>query len=689
MKGRWTGAWWGREWRALGEVHLAPTSDPTAQTPSDLPMRQQPVLLPDGRADIADEVRARIAAFTPDWRPAKKGDAGAALVTLFGEEAEPILKRLNRVPEKMFVEYLRTAGVEPIPPTPAIATLAFTVSASAGQSVLVPQGFQVSAPPATGSGDNVIFETDRDLFATPSTLAETHVQEGASFRQVAAGESPFLPFGRQPKIGNALWLGLDGDSTPGPTLALQLEVSAPPGTPPPATAGGVVPLVLGPVALLSWDVLDLNQFVPAEVVQDLSDGLTRSGIIELRLPSRWRPVRPAALDGTAPLRWLRLRLVSGSFVRTPSLELMQLNSVTATAARTIFDEVLEPLPGPGPRRMRVSQVPVLLGTLVIAVDQGQPDPNAPPDLWREVPSLEPFGPDDNVFVLDAGAGIVTFGDGVHGAAVPDGFRNVVAVKYQVGGGKAGAVKAGAISSLVQSAPFVTAVTNPRPASGGSDEEPRGLTLRRGPQEIRARDRAVTAADYELMALRATGAQVERAHAAGGLHPGLPGRPIPGVVGVLIVPPESGDGPPIASELALQAVADFLSTKSAPAGVTVVVGVPRFHLVRAEVQLVIDPLVNEGAAVAAALQAIDTYLDPLVGGDDGQGWPFGGTIVYAALVRLLLTKVRVDQRRAVLAVPRLSLLVDGLRVPPCADQPIPPHDLVWPARHEVVPVKEGT
>ncbi|NBH03918.1 putative baseplate assembly protein, partial [Amycolatopsis sp. SID8362] len=83
----------------------------------------------------------------------------------------------------------------------------------------------------------------------------------------------------------------------------------------------------------------------------------------------------------------------------------------------------------------------------------------------------------------------------------------------------------------------------------------------------------------------------------------------------------------------------------------------------------------------AADAVTTYLDPLRGGEDGGGWPFGGAVRHTALVRRLLA---VD---GVLAVSGLSLTADGLRLPPCTDHPIPPDDLVWPDRPLLIPVEE--
>ena len=128
-----------------------------------------------------------------------------------------------------------------------------------------------------------------------------------------------------------------------------------------------------------------------------------------------------------------------------------------------------------------------------------------------------------MFTVDYATGVITFGDGVHGARVPDGFRNVRATQYQAGGGAAGAVAAGAVNAPLTSVGFVTAVTNPYPASGGTDAEPdcaRCCAARRncGPAAGRW-PRPTTACSR----VNAPGALVARAQGVRRPAPRLPGR----------------------------------------------------------------------------------------------------------------------------------------------------------------------
>jgi hypothetical protein len=87
-------------------------------------------------------------------------------------------------------------------------------------------------------------------------------------------------------------------------------------------------------------------------------------------------------------------------------------------------------------------------------------------------------------------------------------------------------------------------------------------------------------------------------------------------------------------------------------------------------------------VSDVIQRLNRYLHPLTGGDDGEGWPFGGAIRQVALLRALLAADSM-----VRAVPRLHLIVDGVRFSGCAERPIEPRALLWPEAHQVVPIRE--
>ncbi len=651
-----------------------------------------PSLHPTAAADVRAELAARIPAYTPEWTNFRPDDAGVALVRLFGVQMEAVLKRLDRMPEKALGVFLDTYGIEALPASPAAALLVFKAMDSAPRSVFVPSGFGVQADPADDSDDPVVFETTRDLYAAPAVIDQFAAQVGKAFTTLEADASPIVPFGPEPQAGKAFLVGLAGERAPTTRLSLAFLTRDSDAPPAPVSAGAPAPPPALPAPSLAWELLDGGRFKPLEVISDSAAALTSGGIVELGLPKQWRAGTLPGRGDERPLRWLRVRLLNGQYPIAPRFEAIHLNAAPALAAVSIRNEVLEPVKDGDGRIFRLARTPVLADSLVIEVDES-PLENDPFGVaegseqavkWTRIGDLGLAGPNDRVYDLDPAAGIVRFGDGVNGAAIPRGFRHVRARIYRAGGGRRGAVEAEAIDSLARSLPFLQSAVNPKPATGGVDPEPYAATLQRGPETIRARGRAVTAADYALLAKRAPGAHILRAHAVSGLHPNFPGAAIPGVVAVFPVPPVTGDGPPTPSGGALRAVAEYLSREVAPMGVEVVAAPPAYHRVRVAVTVRIAASADAGAAITAVIAEINRYLDPLAGGESGRGWPFGGALRFQRLTRRLLGL------SGVRAVPRLNLIADGIRLAACADFQPEPNRLLWPESHEVfVEHEEGS
>ncbi|MFJ4276568.1 putative baseplate assembly protein [Streptomyces massasporeus] len=119
-------------------------------------------------------------------------------------------------------------------------------------------------------------------------------------------------------------------------------------------------------------------------------------------------------------------------------------------------------------------------------------------LWHEVDSLAGRGPAERVYITGSAADgrtTVTFGDGVHGARLPSGHENIRA-RYRFGTGKAANMPAERITQPLTRPLGVTAVTNPRPVTGGADADGPALTRRTVPLAVSALDRLVSESDYE-------------------------------------------------------------------------------------------------------------------------------------------------------------------------------------------------
>ncbi|MFF1380461.1 baseplate J/gp47 family protein [Streptomyces sp. NPDC058308] len=141
-----------------------------------------------------------------------------------------------------------------------------------------------------------------------------------------------------------------------------------------------------------------------------------------------------------------------------------------------------------------------------------------PSVWtlRESLAFSQAGQRDyRVEIDDADRATVVFGDGTFGAIPPQAAA--IRATYRVGGGSAGNVPAGAVTTIVgapQLALLGATVSNPAPATGGAEREDIAHAVQHAPAVFRSLRRAVTAADYEALALSFKGVGKVRAEATG-------------------------------------------------------------------------------------------------------------------------------------------------------------------------------
>ena len=77
-------------------------------------------------------------------------------------------------------------------------------------------------------------------------------------------------------------------------------------------------------------------------------------------------------------------------------------------------------------------------------------------------------------------------------------------RYRSGGGAYGNVDRDKLTVLKSTIPYVDRVSNRQRAQGGRDAESLEHAKLRAPRTLRTRDRAVTAEDFEVLALEASG-----------------------------------------------------------------------------------------------------------------------------------------------------------------------------------------
>ncbi len=142
---------------------------------------RRPVLDPRNIEDLRREVARLARAYTPEWRFERSGDdPGAALAELFCTMFHESVERLNAMPWKLYYEFLNQIGFRELPPVPASGVMLFSPSDTVEEPVTVPMGTQVFTPDE--EGENVVYETQWTIQATPARLLDVYFTDPASDR---------------------------------------------------------------------------------------------------------------------------------------------------------------------------------------------------------------------------------------------------------------------------------------------------------------------------------------------------------------------------------------------------------------------------------------------------------------------------------------------------------------------------
>lgn len=573
-------------------------------------------------ADMMAAIRRRIPAESDGaWTLHAPVDPGVTLLELFAYLLEQRLYWLDQVPDALVVAILRLLGLEPPHPARSAATVLCLAARQTGTAVPVaPAGTALTRDPA----GQVVFTLDDDVAVFP--LAEqgevTVWADRDRTADLRARRGVPLLTGDGAPARARFTLPLTGaHPAPGP-LSLLFELEAPAASTASWLPGAVADVP--PPAELTW-----SWFRPGtdtsglfEKVEDGTAGLRRSGVVRLHPPSGWTTQDSGILLSTptathaAPPRLLQLAVnVSAAHHRQ-----------WRTAAGVLQEQLDAWLKLPGRHLVLPEAAERLLeASLRLAGEE-----------WWPVPDFTFGGPADRIFVLDRTEGALVFGDGLTGRIPRPG--QAASVEYAIGGGPGGNggitanwVPAGEPTAAITAASLVR-------AEGGAEAETVAEARQRAAASLGEVTRAVTADDFVTLARTTPGVAIARAYASLGEHPGFPCTPVPGAVTVHLVPTVPRD------DLARE---DFVAAPRPDPGMLcavakqlegarlltseVFVRAPSYRDVALRADLSGDPA--DRARVSAVLtEALRRFLDPLVGGDDQDGWPFGQPLRPSALLR---------------------------------------------------------
>jgi hypothetical protein len=623
-----------------------------------------PILDDRSYQQLRDELVLRIPVYTPEWTDHNASDPGITLIELFAFLGENLLYRFNQIPEAARLEFLRLLQ---IPMRPAVAATALvTMTTDKPKGVLVPGESELTA-------GKLQFETNVEVKVWPISFAavgrvrtndpnprqEPEVSQSAAnildaLRPLPAGHTPVYyqnqtvdlknpPVDFSKTVDGKLWIAVlkekgFADAEMGgallnvgvvldPVFASMDQVAACPG------AGSTT---RGPA--VEWKVstgkLQDGKPLYTSIAQegDSTRGLSQDGVVRLRLPQDTKQFGKFSVDDAAKLGtgdfppvldedtekkifcWLSAFRHDGSLF--DRVLYIGANAAEVEQNKRASLEFLGTGTAQPDQHYRLVNKPVIRGSVKLDVDEGQRWTE-----WTEVDGFHASQPDDHHYMVDVEAGEVRFGNGLQGLPPQIGQRIRVR-EYRFGGGRDGNVAPKAISKVV-AFPDVK-VTNPLRGHGGADAESISDALTRIPGELRRRDRAVTATDFQELALATPGADVGRAECLPRFYPPTRQGGKAGVVTVVVWPREDAAHPnaPLPDRNLLRTVCSWLDLRRLVTTELYVVP-PTYRKVAVAVALEVKPGYGIEAVRHWVELVLRQYLAPLPPfGPEGKGWPLG-------------------------------------------------------------------
>jgi predicted phage baseplate assembly protein len=456
--------------------------------------------------DLVAELLARIPGHTPEYTNPVPGDPGHTLIELFAWLADTLLYRVNLIPERQRLEFLRMVGLplRGARPAQGLVALRYRDLDNVGAAIEVnrlrpwcavagPVPFETRQPvtvlPVLGhvvhkrvltaaeqSSVQPILSDLEELYELGSGLARPYVPT-ATFPADRARPQGFdvisetvdgmlwiaLLAGREEQVAAAR-AALGGE---GAEVAPTLHVGVVPAenwadsTDLTQGAGTARPLEV------SWELTTGRstssggpELVALEVVSDGTRGLTRQGVLELQLPpvgQIGRPEndvqvtvdagvgpRPPRLDepGMEARVVAWLRLRPKTGVDRLTLAWLGINAVPVDQRRTLRAVGLGVSSGAPDQVFPLPQGGVEVESFVLEVEE-EGRGFVP---WARADHLGLGGREDRIYELDPEEGTLRFGDGVRGRIPAEG-RRISAQTLRAGGGPAGNLPPSSLTAI--------------------------------------------------------------------------------------------------------------------------------------------------------------------------------------------------------------------------------------------------
>jgi predicted phage baseplate assembly protein len=601
--------------------------------------------------DLVDEAKRLIPRYCPGWTDHNLSDPGVTLIELFAWMTEMILYRVNKVPDLHFTKFLELMGIRLFSAAAARCDVAFWLSAPQPDEVRLHSNTQVGTV-RTEQEESIVFLTDEDLaivVPTPSacltgTADGRYEDHWDDLRRTGSEVTCFSTS----RPGDAIYFGFEQSLS---SNIIRLDVKA-------SIEGvGIVPTD----PPWRWEVWSGEDWIPAAVHGDTSGGFNRDGAITLFVPRRHEPL----IIGPARANWLRCQMTEATGDQRPykasptvsKLEAVSLGGImSAHHAQLVPRERLGVSEGIAGQSFTVRRAPVLPRrkdeTVVVMTSEGE-------QRWTEVRDFSASGPGDRHFSWDPTGGEISFGPLIH---YPDGTRRqfgavppvgaeIFVTGYRFGGGSVGNVGGKTLTVLKTSIPFIASVENLTPAHGGVDAETIENAKARGPMTLRTGQRAVTVHDFERLTLEAS-SSVARARC---LAPKEATKPIRVLIvpRVTIAPQQLVLDDLVLPDDLVEDVSDYLDERRLLT-TSVEIGTPFYQGLTVTAQVRGESGIGPELLRDRLLTLLYRYINPLIGGPGGDGWPFGRELNVGEVFGLL------SSAEGVTGVEEVSIYLADLR-----------------------------
>lgn len=241
--------------------------------------------------------------------------------------------------------------------------------------------------------------------------------------------------------------------------------------------------------------------------------------------------------------------------------------------------------------------------------------------WTQVNDFIVSQKMDRHYVVDKNQGIVYFGDGINGKIPTAKNEESIKICYSVGGGENGNLKPLEIRSMTRSLGYINKVFNPLATYGGCDMEKLGEALERSPNILKHRGKAVTAKDYEDLAMEAS-RNITKAKCFSGIN--IEGKKEPGAVTLVIL--QKGD---FENELYFRGLKEEVTKYLESRNCNLINKKGKFNVIAPyfiEICVKIDVETSDLDYVFSVKKEIEEklnkFINPMHGNFDENGWEIG-------------------------------------------------------------------